>query len=409
MKSISRNFLRPFRNGSRKLSTVSEESFVWPREREGNVTDVNWSLTGDGVVPVGDAFSNSRLPLLTTRLPVKVEGGKIELKEPIYTGDYKLEEAGEGGFSHSSFGEILESIQSHQSSGVDLFVEDAGVGAYAPSRVGVRVITVDPALALISRSLLITVPARAVDHRARFDGWKLDPRWDSPGVFMKWDGKKYNFEKSDTGKGQRPIVAFVGGDSKAVAVQFVENEKKAIVGANIVIGGKAPVSGLVDAVGHAATVLINNQQAESLAIPSASFTKDKSTCVVVGADEDVVSALYANKSLYGAYHNILTSVGVSAIWNGFIGTATAADADSVPSVFVGGKSAISLSPYNAVFPATHIAFYEKGQKTSSLSEDEAVKRIVALTEESKSDLIKSLLKGVKLSVVGSAADVSKIL
>ena len=76
-----------------------------------------------------------------------------------------------------------------------------------------------------------------MNHRARFKGWNFDPRWVE--VKPVWNGTGYDLPKDlpqVARPGERPIVAFVGGSSKAVAVQFVENNNE-IVGANIVIGG----------------------------------------------------------------------------------------------------------------------------------------------------------------------------
>ncbi len=185
---------------------------VFPREREGNIYPVNWSLNEDGVVPVGDAFQNARLPVLTSRLEAKVENGKVSVKKPVFEGEYKTLEAGDG-MDHSEFSDVLANQQAHLSSGVELFVEDAAVGASGVSRLGVRVVSDCPATALIARSLLIKVPSRAIDHRARFDGWNLDERWiGAPeGHFDAVTDEYINVNAADQkSKGQRPIVAFVG-------------------------------------------------------------------------------------------------------------------------------------------------------------------------------------------------------
>ena len=71
-------------------AAAAEEYTTFPREREGNVYAVNWSMTEDGVVPAGDAFRNARVPLLTTRLPKKVDGGAVDLDQPKYTGTYAV-------------------------------------------------------------------------------------------------------------------------------------------------------------------------------------------------------------------------------------------------------------------------------------------------------------------------------
>ena len=190
-------------------------------------------------------------------------------------------------------------------------------------------------------------------------------------------------------------------------MEFIQKNNK-IAGADIIIGGKAPVRGMIAALTHAATVVINEQQHLQLALPSAAFTKDKSTCVVVNADDSIVDALYANKSLYGAYANVLTADGVSACWNGIIGAATASTT-AVPAVVVGGKSSIPIIPDNLAYPATAVVFYEKGGSKKSITEDEALKKIVAITGESKAEFAAKLIKGLKLFTAGSASDVASII
>lgn len=141
---------------ARKFSAVAEEHGIFPREHEGNNYDVNWSLTEDGVVPTGDAFRNARTALLGTRLSKKVEGGKIELTKPVYSGAYAVKEAGDA-IVHDAFNELLVSQQGYLSSGVELFIEDAGIGASALLRVGTRVVTDSAAAAIISRTLMVSL------------------------------------------------------------------------------------------------------------------------------------------------------------------------------------------------------------------------------------------------------------
>lgn len=144
--------------GMRRLSAAAAEEYTtFPREREGNVYSVNWSMTEDGVVPSGDAFRNARVPLLTTRLPKKVEGGSVELDQPKYTGTYAVVEAGDS-MSHDAFNDLIAAHQAALSSAPELFVEDAGLGAAAASRVGARVITNSPAAALVARTLMVRAP-----------------------------------------------------------------------------------------------------------------------------------------------------------------------------------------------------------------------------------------------------------
>lgn len=141
------------------LSTVAKKKPVissWPHEHEGNEISVNWSLTIDGIVPVGDAFRNARTALLTTRLPAKVSGGKVDIARPNYTGAYKVEEADDSStVTHAIFEDWKAASDAHFSSGADLFIEDSGLGAHAGVRIGTRIITDIPAAAVIARTLMV--------------------------------------------------------------------------------------------------------------------------------------------------------------------------------------------------------------------------------------------------------------
>lgn len=382
-----------------------QSTTTFPREREGNVYAVNWSLTEDGVTPVGDAYRNARVQLLSTRLGAKVEGGKVETAKVTYSGAYKVLEAGEG-IAHGAFADLLAEQQKAFSSGGEIFVEDAGLGALSSARVGVRVVTDSSALALAVRSLLIPVPDRPVDHRARFDGWNFDPRWEEPEI--EWTGNSYSVSDKPTvaAKGQRPIVAYVGGPGSTVAVQFVEANKR-IVGANVSAGGAAPVRALIEALGLASSVLINEQNATALALPSLSLVKGGSTVVVVGADDALLDTALASSLVYGAYNNLVLGTGVTALWNGVISAPKGAAGRLAPPVIVNnGKAAVSLAPDNLANPAKAFVFFEKGKGKSTLGEDEAVKRIVALTDDSKAAVAKTLFQsGVKFYTASSIADI----
>jgi hypothetical protein len=80
--------------------------------------------------------------------------------------------------------------------------------------------------------------------------------------------------------------------------------------------------------------------------------------------------------LYGAYDNVLSTVGVSAMWSGVIGAPGAAT--MVPTVVVDGKGATSIDPENLACPANSIVFFEAGAASKKLSEEEAVQRSVCL-------------------------------
>jgi hypothetical protein len=151
--------VRPVTTASTKFNTgyETDEWFVFPREREGNEYSVNWSLVGDGVTPVADAFRNARPQLLFTRSGANVKSitDRLEAKKPVYEGEYKLVEAG-AGISNDEFEEIFADTKSQLSSGVDLFVEDLAVGSYSPESIGVRIITDNANVALQARTFLVS-------------------------------------------------------------------------------------------------------------------------------------------------------------------------------------------------------------------------------------------------------------
>ena len=142
---------------SRSMSTLSpdEDYMRFPRESEGNIYDDNWSVAIDGVITSASLYRNARIPILTQRLKAKVESGKISLENPKYDGAFVSLEAGDG-IAHDDFADRLAEQQAHLSTGFDLYVEDALMGSFAASRVGVRVITDSPAAALIARTLLVS-------------------------------------------------------------------------------------------------------------------------------------------------------------------------------------------------------------------------------------------------------------
>lgn len=116
---------------------------------------VNWSLCGEGVVPTEEAFRDARVSLLTSKLTAKPAGGKVELAKPTYFGEYKLQEAGDSTLSLDSMAEISSAHKAKLSHEKNLFVEDAALGSFGCCRLGVRVVSDDPAMALISRALLV--------------------------------------------------------------------------------------------------------------------------------------------------------------------------------------------------------------------------------------------------------------
>lgn len=145
-------------------------------------------------------------------------------------------------------------------------------------------------------------------------------------------------------------------------------------GANVVIGGSAPVRAVVDAMGHAACVYHNESHQSSVALPCLSLYRGSETVVVFGASDSALSAVGNKTSIHGAYHNVLSKEGVSAMWNGYIGSANSSGSSSVPAVVVEGLKVVGVTPYNLIHPAKKFIFVEKGASKKDITEAEAIDR-----------------------------------
>lgn len=121
---------------------------------EGNNLDDNWSLGYDGVVNTNLAFKNAKTSTIVSRLPGKNESGKIHLKDIPFSGQFNVLEAGET-LDQKDFTSILDTKRKNLSDDKILFFEDVGLGASSAVRVGARIISDNPAHALIFRSLMV--------------------------------------------------------------------------------------------------------------------------------------------------------------------------------------------------------------------------------------------------------------
>jgi len=361
-------------------------------------------LVEDGIAPEGNAFRNARLALLSSHAGLK--DGKVDVSKPGFEGKYSLKESGEG-ITHDEFKDLEMAQSEALASKPNLFVEDAGLVAHWGVRVGVRVTTNNAAVALIARNLLIPVPPRPSNHMARYNGWNKNPKWRAKEMTV-WNGKEYQFEDPNFfARSNRHVVAFVGGATKpdTLAVQFAESEGK-VIGSTVLVGDDVPIRGVIEALGHAAGVIIGQEQPNGIVLPSVSLFNGSSTAIVVGADDSVIAGAIEKKVLYGAYHNYVSANGVSALWNGVIGSAETA---SSPAVTSGGKATTVIAPQNLAHPAKHFIFYKKDGPSGKLTEEEAVKRLVELTDESKKNLCAELVKGANLHIVGSSSAIAAAL
>ena len=144
----------------------------------------------------------------------------------------------------------------------------------------------------------------------------------------------------------------------------------------MLVGDSVPLRGVIEAVGQAAGVLIGQEQPAGVVIPStAVINGDNNTVLIVGADDSVVAGAVEKKVLYGAYHNYVSTTGVSALWNAVITDATTSQDQGV---VVQGKTLTITDPQNLVHPTKQFIFYTKDAASGPLSEEEAVKRFVFL-------------------------------
>lgn len=137
-------------------TAVDDATKIYNPQSEGDNWDHNFSIAEDGVVNTKLAFRNAKLASIITRLPTKVTSGKISVDNVTYTGQYTVLEAGDN-MEQDSFAALLRAKQDYLSSGKDLFFEDVGLGASPAVRIGARMISENPAHALIFRTLLVRI------------------------------------------------------------------------------------------------------------------------------------------------------------------------------------------------------------------------------------------------------------
>ena len=153
LQSVFRQFHGRVTSASSAIET--ENWFMFPRETEGNIYKVNWSLVGEGVTPTQNAFRNARAALLISHLSAKPSGGKVEVTKPVYSGEYQLQESGDKTLPADTFKDISVELKKNLSFAKNLYVEDAAVGSFSSVRMGVRIVSDYPELVVASRALLV--------------------------------------------------------------------------------------------------------------------------------------------------------------------------------------------------------------------------------------------------------------
>lgn len=233
----------------------------------------------------------------------------------------------------------------------------------------------------------------------------MDPRWNAgpeEGDFVDdaWVPAHTAGVKTP---GQRPIVVFHGGENDKIAIQFAETDDSTIVGASISVGSKAPIRGMIEAIGTASDVIINTRTSDVLSVSGTALTNGT---LIINADDSVIDAAKSKNLLYSAYNTILTSNGMSAGWNGIIDKsakpASGGHRFDIPQI-VSDSTVGVVQPDNMMALPKNLVFYEKGGKTGSMTEAAAVAKLVEMSgDEDKAGAITALIKGMKCSSINSA-------
>jgi hypothetical protein len=152
----------------------------------------------------------------------------------------------------------------------------------------------------------------------------------------------------------------------------------------------------------------NDLNPSTLALNSVSCVKNDKCVIVVNGNDAVIQYAAKENILYGPYHNIITKDGVSAFWNGYVSN-SAKSSVSLPLVLSQGKAVEVIAPDNMTHPMTLLAFYQEGKAKASLSEEDAIAKLVKLTDEKKLDSIKALLKDVKCFTIGKPQEIASLV
>lgn len=371
---------------------------------------VNWSLVESGVTNAGLAFRNSPVSKLLKKLGIKEAKSTVEVPNLKVKASGTLFEAGDN-MEHDEFLSNLDEVRGYLSEGQDMYVEDLAIGSHPNHRLGVRVVTRRPEIALVAKSVLFPVPSRPIKLNAGRKGWNLGPRYRESLEDLFWDGKQYvDIDNSTPKQGERPIVVLLGRTAKSlgqehVATQFVEFQGE-IVGATIVASESVSVSTLVSAIGNAGAVIGNSDpHNDAVTLPAATFVKNGKSYVVVNADEEVVSAATAAGAMvYGTHFQTLSDRGVAAMLAGGVTEKAAlanASAD-VLSLKTNGGFLTGLQPDNLTFPASKIIVYDAAGKTDASKGKEA---LVDLSDVKKEATISKLLANAGVAVASKASQV----
>jgi hypothetical protein len=201
------------------------------------------------------------------------------------------------------------------------------------------------------------------------------------------------------------------------------------------MGNTTPASGLLSAVGYAASIILNKSHDHVLALPGFSFVKGNASYIVVnngGNEEELTAALGGSgASLYGKHYNLLTPTSLSTFYRGSLGNKTSSSSSGkdenkkdnnssenqfksvgLPRILSGNASTHLHVPDNQTFPVKKIIFVDSKSSAASskMSCEEAVKAILNCSESEKEIFCKGLIEKIEGGVhqVNHVKEISKL-
>lgn len=180
------------------------------------------------------------------------------------------------------------------------------------------------------------------------------------------------------------------------------------LGANIVVGNKAPLSGFINVVGYAASVMLNDRTSATVTIPGIAITKDEKSVIIINADESVKTALSSSGSaIYGENHLTLSSTCVSTLWNGKIVAKQGSNVSSA-ALHCSDSAIICEKPDNASWPSKSLVFYNP-TFAGDFDKKAALAELLKLTDGKKENILAELVDNNTVVVIRSVSELKKLL
>lgn len=177
----------------------------------------------------------------------------------------------------------------------------------------------------------------------------------------------------------------------------------------MVAGSASPLSSIINAVGSASAVLVNQNIADVAVLPSAAFVKGDKTVVVLNASNEVVAAgIKSGASLYGQFANAVALNAVGAVWNGCVLDASnPVYGSALPPLKLSAGYLHAHSPDNLTFPANKLVLFdEKSTSGGSTGKDALTTTLNKLTDEKKSAIAQKLAENTSFEVISNASQIA---